>query len=279
MALTGEYPAGVIQWGTGNWYHSAPWELFTTKSVTFNGPGISSASLTFTSPRRLVSLLAYNGGGATSTTSISCPGQATKSVNVASNTTLNIATDFTANCSPVTIVSLNGWYTNFDNFVVDEVSGSTPLPPATPPPATQDPTPPASNQFTITFDDRAGHDLPLTGEYPSGVIQWGTGNWYHSRPWELFTTKSVSFNGPSISSASLTFVSPRRLVSLLAYNGGGDSTTSISCPGQATRSVVVAGGTTLSIATNFTANCSPVTITSANGWYTNFDDFVVDQAP
>ena len=52
----------------------------------------------------------------------------------------------------------------------------------------------------VTFDDRAGQDQALNGQYPSGVIDWGTGAWYHSGPWGAFTTKSASFSASGVTS-------------------------------------------------------------------------------
>ncbi len=68
----------MIDWGSGKWYHSAPWGKFTTKSVSFNAPGVTSAVITFASPRRLIELEAYNGGGADNAVTLSCAGQPTK---------------------------------------------------------------------------------------------------------------------------------------------------------------------------------------------------------
>src|SRR5207249_2540030 len=59
---------------------------------------------------------------------------------------------------------------------------------------------------TITFDDLSPADRVLSGQYPTGVINWGSGtNWYLSGPWGLFTTQSISFNGGSLTSASFSF--------------------------------------------------------------------------
>jgi hypothetical protein len=91
--------------------------------------------------------------------------------------------------------------------------------------------------MTVTFDDRPGQDTVLTGQYPAGVIDWGTsGAWEHSEPWGRFTTKSVGFSESYISSASFTFVTPRRLVSLQAYNGRTTpATVTITCPASRPR--------------------------------------------
>src|SRR5439155_26555806 len=113
---------------------------------------------------------------------------------------------------------------------VPAAATSTPLPTAT--------TAPTSGSLTVAFDDHAGQNTGLNGQYPSGVINWGSGAWYLSAPWGRFNTKSTSFANGSISSASFTLTTPRRLVSLQAYNGGGSAATvTITCPGQPTTQV------------------------------------------
>jgi glucose/arabinose dehydrogenase len=142
---------------------------------------------------------------------------------------------------------------------------------------TAPPPPPPPGSQTVSFDDRAGQNQPLSGEYPAGVINWGSGAWFHSGPWGAFSTKSASFSGPGITSATFTFVTPRRLLSVRAFNGGGGaSTVTLSCPGQTTRQVVVSAGTVQTISTGWSANCGTVTVGSVNGWDTNFDDLVHD---
>jgi hypothetical protein len=144
------------------------------------------------------------------------------------------------------------------------------------PNGTSTPTAPAGAQ-TVTFDDLPGQNQPLNGQYPSGVIDWGAGAWYHSGPWGVFTTKSVSFNGPDLTSASFTFVTPRRLVRLDAYNGGSATTTvTLRCPGQADVTQTVGAGQVVTVSTGWTGTCTTVTIASSNGWDTNFDNVVHD---
>jgi hypothetical protein len=339
QALNGQYPAGSVDWGTGQWWHSAPWGAFTTKSVSFTGGGRTSAVVTFLAPRRLVSLRAYNGGGGASTVTLACPGNPTKTQSVPAGQVVAIATGWTANCTSVTVTSSNGWGTNFDDLVL--ASGAAQPPTFTPTPtatatatriptptatrtptataaatvtatatptalaatatatptalaatATATPTPTATRaptatgtatatatgaaSQTVTFDDRAGQNQALGGPYPAGVLDWGSGQWWHSAPWGLFTTKSVSFTGGGRTSAVVTFLAPRRLVSLRAYNGGGGaSTVTLACPGQPTVSAAVPAGQVATIATGWTANCTSVTVTSSNGWGTNFDDLVL----
>jgi hypothetical protein len=116
--LNGSYPNGVIDWGTNAWYLSGPWGAFRTNSIGFNGPGPTSASFTFSVPRRLIRVDAYNGGRTSSTISLSCAGQTTRQVTLAVRRLQTIDTGWTGACSPVTVRSTNGWDTNFDTLVI-----------------------------------------------------------------------------------------------------------------------------------------------------------------
>jgi subtilisin family serine protease/glucose/arabinose dehydrogenase len=533
--LNGQYPTGVVNWGSGTWYHSGPWGLMTTKSASFTGAAQTSASFTFMTPRRLISIEAFNGGGGATTVTLSCAGQPNKAVSVGANQLVAISTGWTGTCTTVTVQSTNGWNTNFDNLVHDAggpvtnqapvvsagadqsltlpaaasldgsvsddglpsppgvvsvtwtqvsgpgsvsfadagqvdttasftaagtyvlrltandgglsasdeltvsvlppnaaptvataasaspnpVSGSTAVlsvlgaddggeaalvytwamvtGPAAPSfsanasnaaknttatfsragsyllravirdagnqtvtsdvsvnveqtpsqiavtPATATVAINGSQQFaasardqfgqalsvqpgfawsvsgggtinaaglftagpvaggphtvtatsgsiqgsatvsvtaatqTITFDDKAGQDQPLNGQYPTGVVNWGSGTWYHSAPWGLMTTKSASFTGAAQTSASFTFMTPRRLTSIEAFNGGGGATmVTLSCAGQPNKVVNVGANQLVAISTGWTGTCTTVTLQSTNGWNTNFDNFVHD---
>src|SRR5215510_1966011 len=128
----------------------------------------------------------------------------------------------------------------------------------------------------ITFDDTVGQNRVLNGPYPNGEIDWGTNVWYLSAPWRQFTTKSIGFNGPTPTSGSFTFLVPRTLLQLDAFNGGTTaSTISLTCPGQPIVSLSVAANTLVTISTGWMAACTSVQITSTNGWHTNFDNLVI----
>jgi hypothetical protein len=188
----------------------------------------------------------------------------------------------------VSIASTNGWYTNFDNFVIADGTGSSATPSSTPtrtatptPTRTPSPTPtstPGVGATTVRFDDLSNPNRVLSGQYPSGVIDWGTANaWYLSGPYGLFTSQSISFNGPTIRSATFTFVGARRLLQIDAYNGGTTSSTiSLSCAGQSMIQSTLAPGQLVRMNTNWTAACATITVGSSNGWDTNFDNIVMD---
>jgi hypothetical protein len=443
--LVGQYPSGVINWGTTAWYLSGAFGQFTTPNISFPNSGPTSATFTFMTPRRLVSIRAYNGGGGSSTVSLSCSGNTTKTQAVAAGQAPTITTGWSSPCTTVTVGSSNGWDTNFDTLIHDSgvadttppafsavtasnittssatitwttsedadsqveygpttsYGSSTTLKPAmvtshsvplnglspsttyhyrvksrdeagnlgtsadftfttaasdvTPPVISNVVANPSSNSATITwatneasdtqveyglttaygstttlnpapvtnhsaplsglavsttyhyrvkssdvagnpstsgdfaftttaaapqtvtFDDKPGQDQLLNGQYPSGVINWGTSNWYHSGPWGALTTKSVSFEDAGVNSRSFTFINPRRLISVQAYNGGAaTSTLTLACAGQPNKVTSSPVGAVTTITTGWTGTCTTVTVTSSNGWDTNLDTLVHD---
>jgi hypothetical protein len=225
----------------------------------------------------VVQVDAYNGGGTASTITLACPGLRTVSVSLAAGRTMTIATGWTANCSALTVGSTNGWDTNFDNLVISSGSTTTPptATPTTPPARTATPTPVQSGSSTVNFDNLSNPNRPLSGQYPTGVIDWGTNRWYLSGPFGQFRTQSIGFNGEGPTSASFTFVRARRLVSIDAFNGGSTtSTITLTCAGQRPVSVLLAPNTLRTITTGWTGTCTSVTVGSTNGWDTNFDNLV-----
>lgn len=262
--LNGQYPSGLIDWGNGAWFLSGSYGAFDSNSIGFNGAGPTSANFRFITPRRLVQVDVYNGSNRQpSTVTVSCAGQPTVSVNVPALRFVSIATGWTGTCSTVSLGSSNGWDTNFDTFVVASGASATP-------------TPTPNTSQTINFDALTNPGRPLNGQYPTGVVDWGTNGWFLSGPFGNFRTNSIGFNGSRLTSASFTLLGGRRLVRMDAYNGGnGSSTITVSCAGQPTVSVTLAARSQVTINTNWTQPCSRVTIASSNGWSTNFDNVVV----
>ena len=110
----------MIDWGTSSWYLSGPFGAFTNQSIGFNGPGLTSGSFNFITPKTLASIDAYNGGSAGSTITLSCAGQPDVPVSLNSHQLTTIQTGWTAPCASVTVGSTNGWDTNFKNLVLGE---------------------------------------------------------------------------------------------------------------------------------------------------------------
>lgn len=131
---------------------------------------------------------------------------------------------------------------------------------------------------TVNFNDltNLGTGKNLTGQYPTGVINWGSG-WWVGGAYQQFNTNNISFSTSSITSASFTFIGSRTLVSIRADNlATTTSTVTLTCSGNPTvvRSVTVP--TVLTINTGWTNPCTTVTVTSSNGWDTNYDDLVIN---
>ena len=140
----------------------------------------------------------------------------------------------------------------------------------------------APSSVVVAFDDLAITNGVLTGQYPAGLIDWGGGGtWYSSGPWGLFTTHSVSFASDRQTSATFTLLSLHTgLVGLQAYNGGSNTTiVTISCSGQPDVSAVVPANHVATIDTGWANACATVTLTTTNGWYTNFDNLRIVTQP
>jgi len=159
-------------------------------------------------------------------------------------------------------------------------SSATPTPTRTPTPSatpTRTPATQPSSDIVVGFEGINGHSQPLNGQFPSGVIDWGTDQWYHSKPIGALPSKSVSFTSTRFDS-TFTFVGkPRQMKSVQIYNGAKLSAAkvTVSCAGQPTRTVNVNVGQVLTLNTGWTGTCSSVKFASTTGWRTNFDNLTI----
>lgn len=120
VALNGEYPIGLIQWGKDTWNITPPWGLFTTKSLQFLKRGTKSATFQLLKPGKIVSLEAFNGGGSRTTDlSISCEGNSTVTIQVPAEKKATLTTNWTNLCTVVTLTIGNGWDTSVDTIIID----------------------------------------------------------------------------------------------------------------------------------------------------------------
>jgi hypothetical protein len=73
----------------------------------------------------------------------------------------------------------------------------------------------------ITFDDpHLAAGTPLVGQYPSGAIDWGKGEWQIGTPYGKFGTFTLALADPKTQTAEFHFYSPRIFVGVDVYNGG-----------------------------------------------------------
>jgi hypothetical protein len=184
---------------------------------------------------------------------------------------------------PAVFIAGGSWPHRTSMYAATAGGGATPPPttpppttppPTTPPPTTPPPTtPPPTGTTTVTFDDLSSPNRGLNGPYAG--IDWGTGIWYLSSPWGAFTTNSVSYTSGTPRSATFSFLAPRVLDSIDAFNGGSTSSTvTLSCAGNATVTQNLAAAQRLTIVTGWSVACTTATFGSTNGWDTNIDNLV-----
>jgi hypothetical protein len=84
----------------------------------------------------------------------------------------------------------------------------------------------------ITFDDpHLPAGTSLLGQYPTGVIDWGTGEWQIGTPFGKFGTFTLTLANPKAERAEFSFYAPRIFVGLDVYNSGeNDAIVTISSP-------------------------------------------------
>lgn len=103
-----------------------------------------------------------------------------------------------------------------------------------------DQTPPS----LITFDDpHLPARTPLVGQYPSGVIDWGHGEWQIGTPFGEFGTFTLALSDTKAEHAEFSFYAPRIFAGFDAYNDG-DTDATITMRSATVQSSVVRPGET-----------------------------------
>jgi hypothetical protein len=78
--------------------------------------------------------------------------------------------------------------------------------------------PPAS---LITFDDpHLAAGTPLIGQYPSGIVDWGHGEWKIGTPFGKFGTFNLAVSDPNAKQDEFSLYAPRLFLGIDAYNDG-----------------------------------------------------------
>ena len=126
----------------------------------------------------------------------------------------------------------------------------------------------------ISFDDP---HLPagtvLKGQYPSGVIDWGDGQWRIHTPEGAFGTFNLAWSDSKAEQAVFRFYSPRIFVGVDVYNGGSaESTLTIRCPELPKASWTIAPGEVKRIRTGWIDPSSFVTFETKSQQPLQFDN-------
>jgi hypothetical protein len=126
----------------------------------------------------------------------------------------------------------------------------------------------------VTFDDpHLSAGTPLTGMYPSGVIDWGTGEWKISVPEGGFGTFNLTLASPATTTAQFRFYWPRIFVGVDAYNAGVfDATITVRSPETPEVSFTVKPGQLRRIRTGWHDTSTSVVFEFKNGEGLLFDN-------
>lgn len=126
----------------------------------------------------------------------------------------------------------------------------------------------------VSFDDpHLAAGTVLVGPYPSGVIDWGKGDWQIGTPRGKFGTFTLSLRDPQTRSAEFQFYSPRIFVGLDAYNDGpNDATLTVRSPEAREISLRLKSGELRRFRTGWRDRSSRVTVELENGQGLSFDN-------
>ncbi|RKG93648.1 DUF4082 domain-containing protein [Corallococcus terminator] len=106
---------GPLHFIQSDWYIASPWGGFTTKSVSFNGGGLTQGRLSVNGQRRVIGMDAFTWDtGATLT--LACLDLPTRTFPLTAGQVTHVVTNWTQPCTVFTISTSNGWDTNLDNI-------------------------------------------------------------------------------------------------------------------------------------------------------------------
>ncbi len=126
----------------------------------------------------------------------------------------------------------------------------------------------------VTFDDpHLAAGTKLSGEYPSGAIDWGSEQWRINIPEGRFGTFNLALVNPEANSAQFRFYWPRIFMGLDVYNGGSsDATVTIHSPEIREISFTIKPGELRRLRTDWRDVSSSVVFDFKNGAGLRFDN-------
>jgi hypothetical protein len=139
----------------------------------------------------------------------------------------------------------------------------------------------------VTFDDpHLPAGTPLVGGYPSGIIDWGAGDWQIGTPYGKFGTFTLALTDPQEQRAEFKFWSPRMFAGVDVYNGGeSDATVTVRSPETREISFTIKPKELRRLRTGWRDASSQVSFDVTNGEMLRFDnlayvhrDFARDKA-
>jgi hypothetical protein len=126
----------------------------------------------------------------------------------------------------------------------------------------------------VTFDDpHLPAETVLSGQYPSGVIDWTTDQWRVSVPQGKFGTFNLALADGKAATAGFDFHSPRVFVGIDVYNGGhSEAVLMIHAPNLPEVSFTLKPGELKRLRTGWREPASKVTFDVKNGEGLRFDN-------
>jgi hypothetical protein len=126
----------------------------------------------------------------------------------------------------------------------------------------------------ITFDDpHLPAGTPLLGQYPSGVVDWGSGEWQIGTPSGKFGTFTLRRADPKEARGELSFYAPRIFAGVDVYNDGdGDATLTIRSPENREVAYTIKPKELLRMRTGWHDPSSKVIFNFTNGQALRFDN-------
>jgi hypothetical protein len=114
--LQSQYPAGVIDWGAGDWMIHVPGGAFGTFNLSLVDAKSSSAKFNFYWPRVFVGVDAYNGGTSDAVITVHSPETSAVSFTIKPGQVQRLRTDWRNRSSIVMFDFKNGEGLTFDNL-------------------------------------------------------------------------------------------------------------------------------------------------------------------
>jgi hypothetical protein len=126
----------------------------------------------------------------------------------------------------------------------------------------------------ITFDDpHLPAGTPLLGEYPTGVVDWGRGEWEIGTPFGKFGTFTLVLSDRSAKRGEFSFYAPRIFAGVDVYNDGdSDATLTIRSPEICEVSYTIKPKQLRRLRTGWRDPSSKVIFDFANGQALRFDN-------
>jgi hypothetical protein len=126
----------------------------------------------------------------------------------------------------------------------------------------------------ITFDDpHVAAGTKLVGQYPSGVVDWGSGAWEIAPPGGKFGTFNLRLVDAAATQAEIKFYAPRVFAGIDIYNGGErDATVAVRAAETLAAPVTIKPGELRRVRTGWVEASSSVVFTVGNGEGLRFDN-------